>query len=178
MENRQNITGMVPSVYNSQIGYANQLIACGILLKLGYEASLAETGNSFYDLIVILDDNGVTRPIKTGVRTMGNSLSFTVNTGGGQNRPRPTGRGPQLPSLDVLQLWIGVTNDYSLYYMPHRLIVNRQRLRNGVYKPIGSLSRNSISHTLDNTDILDNFFDNIWMQTNVLDSIPRSHTWI
>jgi hypothetical protein len=43
MEERQNLTQIDSSIFNSQKGYGNQLISCGILLRLGYEASLAET---------------------------------------------------------------------------------------------------------------------------------------
>lgn len=177
MEDRENITGISPSIYNSQKGYANQLVSCGILLRLGYEALLAETGNSFYDLILLLNNNGTVMPVKTGVRTLANSLSFGVNQGGGVNRPRPIGRGVQHPSLNDVQLWVGVTKDFDLYFFPHRLIYNKQRLHRGTLKPIGSLSKNIISHTKNNTLILDNFFDDAWLQIHVVAPIAESRNW-
>ena len=178
LEIRENIQGIDPAVFNSQKGYANQLIACGILLRLGYEALLAETGNSFYDLILILqDNNGVAQPIKTGVRTLTGSLSFSVNTGGGINRPRPAGRMTQIPSIDSVQLWIGVTPEFDLYYFPHSLICNRTREWRGEQRPIASLSQDRLAHTKNNTCILDNFFNDLWLQENVIALIPGSANW-
>jgi hypothetical protein len=178
LEARENITHISPAVFNSQKGYANQLIACGILLRLGYEALLAETGNSFYDLIILLNDgHGVVHPIKTGVRTLTGSLSFTVNSGGGLNRPRPIGQGAQIPPLSDVQLWVGVTTDFDLYFLPHSLIVNRTRRRGTVWKPIASLSQTLLAHTQNNADILDNFFNTQWLQQNVLSNIRGSANW-
>lgn len=178
MELRENITGIDGSIYASQKGYGNQLIACGILVKLGYEAMLAETGNSFYDLIVILrDNNNVEFPVKTGVRTLTTSLNFKVNQGGGVNRPRPVGGGANIPTLDDIQLWVGITNDFDLYYFPHRLIINKQHSYRGAWLPIGSISKNKLSHTRNNTEILDNFFNDTWMNNNVLNQIPDSNGW-
>jgi hypothetical protein len=105
------------------------------------------------------------------------SLSFKVNSGGGVNRPRPTGQIPQIPTLDQVQLWIGITPDFDLYNLPHKLIGNRTRLYGGVMKPIGSLAKASISHTRNNVDILNNFFDDAWLQQNILNNIPGSASW-
>lgn len=176
MDTRENLTNIDPAVYSSQKGYGNQLVACGILLRLGYEASLAETGNSFYDLILILrDDNGTAYPIKTGVRTLSKSLDFTVNKGGGIGRPRPQGRGPQIPTLDQVQLWIGITSDFDLYYLPHKLICNK--VRGTESKVIGSLSKAYLQCTLNNNEILNHFFDDNWLEEHILRSIPHSETW-
>jgi len=178
VETRLNVTGIDPAVYSSQLGYGNQLIACGILLRLGYEVSLAETGNSFYDLLLILKDGSTSYPIKTGVRTMRKSLSFTVNSGGGKNRARPTGIGSQIPSIDDVQLWVGITKDFDLYYMPHILIVNKQRMHSGSLKPVASLSSNYLNHTKNNIEILENFFNDAWLRTNVLNKIHGSSSWV
>jgi len=180
MEDRTNIKNITEANFRSQLGYGNQLIACGILLRLGYEAMLAETGNSFYDLIIVLQDptNNGCKPIKVGVRTLSKNLSFSVNSGGGINRPRPAGRGAQLPTIDQVQLWIGITKDFDLYFIPHSIIIGKTRLRNGVPKPIGSLSKGMINHTCNNTSILDNLFNQQWLQENVVSKIRGAIDWI
>lgn len=138
---------------------------------------LAETGNSFYDLLLILNNGGTDTPVKVRVRTLSNNFSFSVNSGGGVNRPRPLESGVQIPSLNDVQLWIGVTNDFDLYYFPHQLIFGRTRPHHGLYKPIGSLSKTKINHTKNNTANLDNFFNHSLLTANVLHPISDYSSW-
>lgn len=79
-----------------------------------------------------------------------------------------TRTGVEIPSLNDVQLWIGITSDVDLYYFPHH---------SGLYKPIGSLSKTKINHTKNNTAILDNFFNYSWLITNVLHPISDYSSW-
>lgn len=84
-----NITNINKSKFDSNLGTAHELVATGILMRLGFDVSVSSVKGGAYDLLITAYFNGYgseEKIIKAQVKTCAKSLKFIGGIRGGADR--------------------------------------------------------------------------------------------
>lgn len=108
-------------------GFANELIACGILMKRFNNVSLVDLPLSTYDIVIVTQDDDQNEVfIRVQVKTAKHSVSFTGGTRGGVDRTYLSGvktyKQSQKTSDIVAGLHEYAPGEYHLFIVPTILI--------------------------------------------------------
>lgn len=144
---------------NSVEGFANELIAVGILMKRYQNVSSVDLPLSPYDIIIVRKlEDGTEDVIRAQVKTASKNISFTGGTRGGKDRLYLSGVKKYRQSKKTADVVIGVKEEglgkYSLYFVPTGLIdlINQD-----------SVSLNLIPFLKDNYEALEKCKDDAYI---------------
>ena len=132
-------------------GFANELIAAGILMKRYRNVSLVDLPLSPYDIVAVLrereDEENI---IRAQVKTASTSVSFTGGTRGGVDRTYRSGVKSYRQSTTTSDVVVGIStagsNSFDLYFVPTVLIEALNQ---------GSLSLSKISRLKNNYEMFE-----------------------
>lgn len=112
---------------SSIIGFANQHIALGILMKKYFNVSLVDLPHSPYDIVIVRETESGEDFIRCQVKTaQKGSISFTGGGRGGVDREYKSGIKEYVQSTKTSDVVIGIYENkqgwYDLYFVPTILI--------------------------------------------------------
>lgn len=131
-------------------GFANEKIACGILMKRYGNVSLVDLPLSPYDLIIVRKIEGTEDVIRLQSKTATRGVSFTGGTRGGVDRTYKSGVKTYVQSPEYSDCIVGVHFEGStpeLYFIPTILVEELKQ---------SSISLSRIKDLKDNYEILEN----------------------
>lgn len=108
-------------------GFANEHIACGLLMKKYQNVSMVDLPLSPYDLIIAMKkEDGTEDIIRAQVKTAPKSIRFVGGGRGGVDREYKSGVKEYVQSTATSDVVIGIhakgEDSYSLYFVPTILI--------------------------------------------------------
>ena len=132
-------------------GFANELIAAGILMKRYRNVSLVDLPLSPYDIVAVLKERDQEENIiRAQVKTASTSVSFTGGTRGGVDRTYRSDVKAYRQSTRTSDVVVGISaeelNSFSLYFVPTVLIEALNQ---------GSISLSKISHLKNNFEMFE-----------------------
>ena len=120
------ITGRVEKLAGNILGDAHEHFVTAILMRLGFNVSVASIKGTPYDLLITCYENGIGSPehiIKAQVKTCGTSIRFIGGSRGGIDREYKSGVKEYKYSESHNDLIIGVKKDtLDLYLVPTRFL--------------------------------------------------------
>lgn len=131
-------------------GFANEKIACGLLMKKYGNVSLVDLPLSPYDIIVVRKlPNGSEDIIRIQTKTAKKSIRFTGGTRGGADRTYKSGVKTYVQSPETSDCVVGVhfqNSEPQLYFVPTLLIKELKKK---------SISLRKIEQLKNNYDMLE-----------------------
>jgi len=120
------VTGRIKKLAGNILGDAHEHFATAILMRLGFDVSVASVKGTPYDLLITSYENGIGSTehiIKAQVKTCGTSIRFIGGTRGGIDREYKIGVKEYKYSEEHNDLIIGVRKDIlDLYLIPTRFL--------------------------------------------------------
>lgn len=145
------ITGRIAKLGGNILGDAHEHYVTAILMRLGFDVSVASVKGGPYDLLITAYKNGLGSEnviLRAQVKTCSTSISFIAGIRGGVDREYKSGVKEYKYSEEHNDLIIGVKKDtLDLYWVPTRFLKHFGK----------SKSLNKINHLKNNWDILLNW---------------------
>lgn len=122
----RDITGRIAKLGGNILGDAHEHFVTAILMRLGFDVSVASVSGGSYDLLITTYEKGVESTkhiLRAQVKTCGNSLRFIGGIRSGVDREYKSGVKEYKYSEEHNDLIIGVKRDtLDLYLVPTRLL--------------------------------------------------------
>jgi len=139
----------------SIVGFANEKIACGILMKKYANVSLVDLPLSSYDIVIVRKIKGIGEDIlRVQCKTAQKDVKFTGGARGGVDRTYKSGVKTYIQSQETSDCVVGVhckdNGETDLYFVPTILI---EKLKQG------SISLSKINRLKNNYEVLENCKD-------------------
>ncbi len=145
------ITGRIVKLGGNILGDAHEHYVTAILMRLGFDVSVASVKGGLYDLLITVYKNGLDSEnviLRAQVKTCSTSISFIGGVRGGIDREYKSGVKEYKYSEEHNDLIIGVKKDsLDLYLVPTRFLKHFGK----------SKSFNKLSHLKNNWEILLNW---------------------
>lgn len=140
-------------------GFANELIATGILMRRYRNVSQVNLPLSPYDVVAVLkDDDGNEDIIRAQVRTANNSVGFTSGSRGGVDRAYKSSEKTYRQSTTTSDVVVGISdvggNSFDLYFVPTVLVEALNQ---------GSISLSKIARLKNNYDMFERCKDKLFV---------------
>lgn len=120
------VTGRIKKLAGNILGDAHEHFVTAILMRLGFDVSVASVKGTPYDLLITCYENGIgsrEHIIKAQVKTCDTSIRFIGGTRGGVDREYKSGVKEYKYSEEHNDLIIGVKKDnLDIYLVPTRLL--------------------------------------------------------